>query len=95
MTSISGQGEKPLLTPDPSEYLRREAPNLIWPADESWFVASEVDFDSTLVGGSVMLIEAIVESPELEAWQVGPSNSLAADADKVNVARTHDAAKLS
>jgi len=60
------------------------SPSLIWPADHSWFVASEVDFDSTLVGGSAELIQAIVESPELEAWQVEPSDSLAADADKIN-----------
>ncbi len=63
------------------------APNLIWPADHSWLVASEVDFDSTLVGGTTGLIEAIVESPDLEAWQVQPTDSLAADADRVNVAR--------
>ena len=48
-------------------------------------VASEVDFDSTLVGGSSKLIEAIVGSPELEAWQVKPTDSLAADADKINL----------
>ena len=69
---------------NPSEFLRRDAPNLIWPADDSWFVVSEIDFDSTLVGGSSMLINAIVESPKLEAWQVEPVDSLADDADKVN-----------
>jgi hypothetical protein len=69
---------------DPSEWRLREAPNLIWPADHSWLVASEVDFDSTLVGGSNELIEAIVGSPTLEAWQVEPADSLAADADKIN-----------
>lgn len=63
---------------------RRDAPNLIWPADRTWFVASEVDFDSTLVGGSAELIEAIVGSPDLEAWKVKPTDSLAADADKIN-----------
>lgn len=62
----------------------RDAPNLIWPADHSWLVASEVDFDSTLVGGSAELIQAIVDSPKLEAWRVDPTDSLAADADKVN-----------
>jgi hypothetical protein len=66
---------------------RRDAPNLIWPADHSWFVASEVDFDSTLVGGSAELIKAIVESSELEAWQVAPTDSLAADADEINGAQ--------
>jgi hypothetical protein len=63
---------------------RRDVPNLIWPADRSWFVVSEVDFDSTLVGGSAELIKAIVESPALEAWQVEPTDSLAIDADKIN-----------
>lgn len=67
-----------------SELMRREAPNLIWPPDHSWLVATEVDFDSTLVGGSAKLIDAIVESPHLEAWQVEPTTSLAADADKAN-----------
>jgi len=63
---------------------RRDVPNLIWPEDHSWFLASEVDFDSTLVGGSAALIEAIVQSPALEAWQVEPTDSLAYDADKIN-----------
>lgn len=65
---------------------QREAPNLIWPADCSWLVASEVDFDSTLVGGSAELIETLVNSPKLEAWQAEPADSLTADADEVNSA---------
>lgn len=60
------------------------APNLIWPPGRSWLVASEVDFDSTLVGGDADLVEAIVGSPRLEAWRVEPTDSLAADADRVN-----------
>lgn len=63
----------------------RETPNLIWPADHAWLVASEVDFDSTLVGGDTKLVNAIVESPELETWQVEMADSFTADADKVNV----------
>jgi hypothetical protein len=63
----------------------RSSPNLIWPADRSWLVVSEVDFDSTLVGGSTELIEAIVASPALEAWQVEPTTSLAEGADKINM----------
>jgi hypothetical protein len=63
---------------------RRGSPNLIWPADRSWLVASEVDFDSTLVGGGAALIEAIVASPALEAWRVEPTTSLAVGADKIN-----------
>jgi hypothetical protein len=63
----------------------RASPNLIWPADHSWLVVSEVDFDSTLVGGSAELIQAIVRSPGLEGLQVEPTTSLAEGADKINV----------
>jgi hypothetical protein len=84
MTFVAKGGNDPQPEQEPSELLQRGAPNLIWPADHSWFVASDVDFASTLIGGSVTLIEAIVRSPELEAWQVGPGTSLAADADKIN-----------
>ena len=62
------------------------SPNLIWPADRSWLVASEVDFDSTLIGGSRGLIDAIVGlAPALEVWEVDPETSLAIDADKINL----------
>jgi hypothetical protein len=61
-----------------------QAPNLIWPQDRAWFVATEFDFDSTLVGGSRELIDAILSSSELEAWEVDPAVSLQEDADKIN-----------
>jgi hypothetical protein len=37
-----------------------QPPNLIWPSDHSWYVVSEYDFDSTLVGGGRDLIDAIL-----------------------------------
>jgi hypothetical protein len=61
-----------------------QSPNLLWPADRAWFVASEIDFDSTLVGGTEDLIGAILAEPGLDAWPVGPDDSLAYDADKIN-----------
>jgi hypothetical protein len=87
ITFVAYTSDGPPPQPDPSELLSREAPNLIWPADHSWLVASEVDFDSTLVGGTASLVNAIVQSPDLEAWQVEPTDSLAADADKVNLTK--------
>jgi len=62
----------------------RKSPNLFWPADRAWCVASEVDFDSTLVGASAEAILEILETPELDAWPVAPDESLAADADRIN-----------
>lgn len=70
-------------TPAPIRWWHH-APNLIWPADHSWYVASEYDLDSTLVGGSRDLIDAILAAPDLETWEVKRSDSLQADADKIN-----------
>jgi hypothetical protein len=61
-----------------------QSPNLFWPADRSWCVASEIDFDSTLVAGPAALIDGVLADPALEAWRVGPGDSLAYDADTIN-----------
>jgi hypothetical protein len=79
------KGGGPPTKRDPVDWWTRRPPHLIWPSDCCWLFVSEVDFDSTLVGGSAALIEAIVESPRLEAWAVEPTTSLTCDADKVNV----------
>lgn len=75
-------GERP--APDPTDPFWREAPSLIWPAERSWFVASEVDFDSTLVGGSRVLVEALIAAPRLEVHEVEPDTKLTAFSDKLN-----------
>ncbi len=83
--SAAAQAEDgPLPDPGPSTDVWEMAPNLIWPESRDWFVASEYDFDSTLVGGSRALIEAILDSSDLEAWEVDPEVSLQDDADKIN-----------
>lgn len=61
------------------------SPNLAWPRDRSWCLATEIDFDSTLVGGSAELIAAVVQSQELEAVEVTPSTNLSSEGDTVNV----------
>lgn len=76
--------EGPSPEPDLSSSVWGMAPNLIWPESRDWFVATEYDFDSTLVGGSRELIDAILGSPDLEAWEVDPDVSLQDDADKIN-----------
>jgi hypothetical protein len=67
-----------------AESFRPHSPNLFWPADRTWCVASEIDFDSTLVGGPVQLIDAILHTTELDAWPVRADDSLAYDADEIN-----------
>jgi hypothetical protein len=70
--------------PDPTDPFWRDAPSLIWPADRSWFLASEVDFDSTAIGGSRALVEALLAAPGLEVFEVAPETRLTAFSDKVN-----------
>lgn len=67
-----------------AEHWWPQSPNIFWPADRAWCVASEIDFDSTLVGGEPDLIRRVLETPELDAWEVGPHDSLAADGDAFN-----------
>jgi hypothetical protein len=55
-----------------------------WPSDHSWFVASEIDFDSTVVGGSTDLRDAIVGDPGLEALEVQPDGVLSENGDTIN-----------
>jgi len=59
-------------------------PALLWPCDHSWCVASEVDLDSTLIGGTRALIDAILADSELESFAVHTHESLAWDGDSVN-----------
>ena len=67
-----------------AESFSPQSPNLFWPADQTWCVASEIDFDSTLVGGPVRLVDAILRTPELDAWPITADDSLAYDADEIN-----------
>lgn len=47
-----------------------QTPNLWWAADQSWCVATEIDFACTYIGGPAALIGEIVASNELEAVPV-------------------------
>ena len=61
-----------------------EPPTLIWPADRAWFVASDPDLDSTYVGGSTAMIEALLATPGLEAWPIGSTDRVTLDSDTIN-----------
>jgi hypothetical protein len=61
-----------------------ESPSLVWPADRAWVLVSEVDFDSTIVGGSNAAIRALCADPRLEALPIPADADLTWDADEVN-----------
>jgi hypothetical protein len=62
-----------------------QSPSLIWPADNSWCVATEVDFDSTLIVGDQHLIDAVLGAEDLEATPIEPGDCLDSRGDTVNV----------
>ena len=62
-----------------------QSPSLFWPVDRSWCVATEIDFDSTLVGGSDAAIADVLAHPVLEAWALGGHESLMPFADEINL----------
>jgi hypothetical protein len=60
------------------------SPTIWWPQDRSWLVHSEIDYDTTIVGGTPSLIQALVADPEIESLQVDGDVSLYANGDRIN-----------
>jgi hypothetical protein len=54
-----------------------QTPNLWWPEDRSWFVASEIDLQWTYVGGPRALIGQLVGDPRIEAQEVAVTDVIA------------------
>jgi hypothetical protein len=59
-------------------------PNLWWPDDRSWCVASEIDFPYTYVGGPKRLIDELLADPSLEALPAALDHGISAFSDTVN-----------
>lgn len=43
-------------------------PSAWWPEDRAWCVATEIDAQSTQIGGSAALIQRLLADPSLEVW---------------------------
>ena len=81
----SGTIDRALETPmDP--FPLDQSPNLWWPEDRAWFVATEIDFDSTFVGGDNGLIAELVSDERLEALPITLSAKADSAADRLNSA---------
>lgn len=51
-------------------------PQLLWPEDHTWIVATEIDTDSTIVAGSRQLIADVLADGRFEAFEVAPETAL-------------------
>jgi hypothetical protein len=55
---------------DPDEF-SPQSPSLFWPDDHAWCVATEIDLDSTYIGGSDALVQDLLADSRIEAWRAG------------------------
>jgi len=63
----------------PGGHFVAQSPNLFWPRDHAWCVASEIDLPCTFVAGSNRLVETLLAQPHLEAWRVFADDPVTAD----------------
>jgi hypothetical protein len=66
-----------------------QSPNLWWPEDRAWFVATEIDYAWTYIGGSPVPIEALVVDARLEVLPALLTDKPFYDSDTVNTALDH------
>ena len=48
----------------------KQTANMVWSDDRSWCLASEIDLNTTYIGGPAPLIEALLAADDLEVWPV-------------------------
>lgn len=63
---------------------RYQSPNLWWPEDRAWCVATEIDLNTTYVGCSEACREALLTLPEAEALSIDPATGINWRSDTVN-----------
>jgi hypothetical protein len=61
-----------------------QSANLIWPPDHSWCIATDIDWDSTLIAGPESVADGILDDRRLEAFEVAYDNDLSWYGDTIN-----------
>ena len=61
-----------------------DSPNIWWPEDRAWCVATDIDLYDTYVGGSEDCIEAVLSHPDLEALPTAIDARLDLHGDTIN-----------
>jgi hypothetical protein len=57
-----------------------QSPNLWWPDDHSWCVATEIDLTSTYLAGPAALVRDLLDDPRLNAQPAHPADPIGAAA---------------
>jgi hypothetical protein len=61
-----------------------QSPSVWWPADRSWYVATNLDLVTTYVGGTAACIAELTAAGDLETAPVQPHQGITWDTDDVN-----------
>jgi hypothetical protein len=72
--------------PHPDSFGDREFPNLWWPEDRAWVVATEIDFAWTYVGGTLAHIDALLSDTRIEALPAKITDKPFYNSDTINAA---------
>jgi hypothetical protein len=49
---------------------RPQSPSILWPEDRAWVLVTEIDYDSTIVAGSLDLVTDLLREPAVEALPI-------------------------
>ena len=60
--------------------------NMIWPDDRSWCLATEIDLNTSYIGGCAALIRDVLESEHLAVWPSAPEDDITFGSDTINPA---------
>lgn len=66
------------------DLLGAQSPNLWWPEDRSWCVATDIDSGWTYVAGSEALINDVIGCPDLESLRARMDDGVKYDSDVLN-----------
>jgi hypothetical protein len=72
--------------PHLAKRLGDQSPNIWWPDDRAWCVATEIDFAWTYVGGSAAAIDAVLADDRIEALPAQLTDRFTYDSDLLNAA---------
>jgi hypothetical protein len=72
------------LTEGAYESAHRQSPNLCWPEDRAWCLATEIDLNTTYLGCDAVCAEEIVAVPDLEAVLIDPATGIDFASDALN-----------
>jgi hypothetical protein len=61
-----------------------QTPNLWWPEDHAWCVATEIDLNTTYIGCSDACRDRILALPEIEALPIDPATGIDIRSDALN-----------